>query len=98
MKDSTILVESIKKLLRRSATVHLLNMLGKVRAADLAEAFKSLDEEEKSATFRLLAECATALRWKWWNGATQFSLKFSGTGAWQAGYSQDQAPDGTCGL
>src|SRR3989454_8641580 len=60
MKDSTILVESIKKLLRRSATVHLLNMLGKVRAADLAEAFKSLDEEEKSATFRLLAERATA--------------------------------------
>ena len=60
MKDSTILVESIKKLLRRSATVHLLNMLGKVRAADLAEAFKFLDEEEKSATFRLLAERATA--------------------------------------
>src|SRR5439155_16444011 len=60
MKDSTILVESIKKLLRRSATVHLLNMLVKVRAADLAEAFKSLDEEETSATFRLLAERATA--------------------------------------
>jgi len=60
MKDSTILVESIKKLLRRSATVHLLNMLVKVRAADLAEAFKSLDEEEKSATFRLLAERATS--------------------------------------
>src|SRR2546422_960431 len=60
MKDSTILVESIKKLLRRSATVHLLNMLGKVRAADLAEAFTSLGEEEQSATFRLLAERATA--------------------------------------
>ena len=59
MKDSTVLVESIKKLLRRGATVHLLNMLVKVRAADLAEAFKSLDEGEKSATFRLLAERAT---------------------------------------
>src|SRR5437867_1331443 len=59
MKDNTILVESIKKLLRRGATVHLLNMLVKVRAADLAEAFKSLDEQEKSGTFRLLAERAT---------------------------------------
>src|SRR5213594_2890190 len=37
MKDSTILVESIKKLLRRGAAVHLLNMLVKVRPADLAE-------------------------------------------------------------
>ena len=59
MKDNTILVESIKKLLRRGAAVHLLNMLVKVRPADLAEAFKSLDEEEKSGTFRLLAERAT---------------------------------------
>jgi hypothetical protein len=46
----------------------------------------------------LLAECTTALRWKWWNGATQFSLKFSGTGAWQAAYKQDLAPGGTCGV
>jgi len=59
MKDNTILVESVKKLLRRGATVHLLNMLVKVRAADLAEAFKSLDEEERGAAFRLLAEKAT---------------------------------------
>jgi magnesium transporter len=58
MKDSTILVESIKKLLRRGAAVHLLNMLVKIRPADLAEGFKSLDEEEKSSTFRLLAERA----------------------------------------
>src|SRR5262245_25188264 len=59
MKDSTILVESIKKLLRRGAAAHLLNMLVKVRPADLAEGFKSLDDEEKSKTFRLLAERAT---------------------------------------
>ena len=59
MKDSTIVVESVRKLLRRGATVHLLNMLVKVRPADLAEAFKSLDEEEKSAAFRLLAERAS---------------------------------------
>src|SRR6266702_1910488 len=58
MKDSTIVVESVRKLLRRGATVHLLNMLVKVRPADLAEAFESLDEEEKSAAFRLLAERA----------------------------------------
>src|SRR5436309_11873920 len=60
MKDNAILVESIKKLLRRGAAVHLLNMIVKVRAADLAEAFKSLDEDEKSGTFRLLAERATS--------------------------------------
>jgi len=59
MKDSTIVVESVRKLLRRGATVHLLNMLVKVRPADLAEAFKSLDGEEKSAAFRLLAERAS---------------------------------------
>src|SRR5436190_5360402 len=59
MKDITFLVESVKKLLRRGATVHLLNMLQKVRAADLAESFKALDEEERSAAFRLLAERAT---------------------------------------
>ena len=35
MKDSTIVVESVRKLLRRGATVHLLNMLVKVRPADL---------------------------------------------------------------
>jgi len=59
MKDSTILVESIKKLLRRGAAVHLVNMLVKIRPADLAEGFKSLADEEKSGTFRLLAERAT---------------------------------------
>jgi magnesium transporter len=58
MKDTTVLLESVRKLLRRGATVHLLNMLLKVRPADLAEAFKSLDEQEKSAAFRLLAERA----------------------------------------
>jgi Mg/Co/Ni transporter MgtE len=56
MKDTTFLVESVKKLLRRGATTHLHNMLLKVRSADLAEAFKSLDEGERAAAFRLLAE------------------------------------------
>lgn len=60
MKDSAILVESVKKLLRRGATAPLLNMLQKVHAADLAEAFTSLDEVERGAAFRLLAERATA--------------------------------------
>ncbi|HXH28754.1 MAG TPA: magnesium transporter [Candidatus Polarisedimenticolia bacterium] len=59
MKDSTFLVESVKKLLRRGATTHLLNMLQKVRAADLAEAFKLLDEDDRASAFRLLAERAT---------------------------------------
>jgi magnesium transporter len=56
MKDTTFLVESVKKLLRRGATTHLHNMLLKVRSADLAEAFKSLDEGERAAAFRLLAD------------------------------------------
>jgi len=56
MKDNTFLVESVKKLLRRGATTHLHNMLLKVRPADLAEAFKALDEGERSTAFRLLAE------------------------------------------
>jgi len=51
MKDTTFLVESVKKLLRRGATTHLHNMLLKVRSADLAEAFKSLDEGERAAAF-----------------------------------------------
>ena len=59
MKDTTILVESVKKLLRRGATAPLLNMLQKVRAADLAEAFVALSEDERAAAFRLLAEGAT---------------------------------------
>jgi magnesium transporter len=56
MKDNTFLVESVKKLLRRGATTHLHNMLLKVRPADLAEAFKSLDERERSLAFHLLGE------------------------------------------
>jgi parallel beta-helix repeat protein len=46
----------------------------------------------------LVTDCGTGLRWKWWDGGAMHSLKFSGTGAWQAGYNQDQAPDGTCGV
>ena len=56
MKDVTFLVESVKKLLRRGATTHLLNMLTKVRPQDLAEACKTLDEAERNAAFRILVE------------------------------------------
>jgi magnesium transporter len=58
MKDSAFLVESVKKLLRRGASSHLLNILQKVHAADLAEAFKSLGQEEQLTAFRILAEGA----------------------------------------
>ncbi len=58
MKDSAFLVESVKKLLRRGATSQVLNILQKVRAADLAEAFKSLNAEERSSVFHVLAEGA----------------------------------------
>jgi magnesium transporter len=60
MKDNTILVESIRKLLRRGAVTHLLNMLQRVRAADLGQACAALDEEERAQVFRLLAERSTA--------------------------------------
>jgi magnesium transporter len=56
MKDNTFLVDSVKKLLRRGATSHLHNMLLKVRPADLAEAFKALDERERTTAFHLLSE------------------------------------------
>jgi magnesium transporter len=59
MKDNPFLVESLKKLLRRGATTHLHNLLLRVRPADLAEAFRSLDEPERLTAFRLLAERAT---------------------------------------
>ncbi|HUD73237.1 MAG TPA: magnesium transporter [Dongiaceae bacterium] len=58
MKDVTFLSESLKKLLRRGATTHLQNMLAKVRPADLAEAFKTLDEADRNAAFRILVERA----------------------------------------
>ena len=60
MKENLFLVESLKKLLRRGATTHLHNMLLRVRPADLAEAFRSLDESERLTAFRLLAERATS--------------------------------------
>src|SRR5260221_2984694 len=59
MKDTTFLVESVRKLLRRGATSHLLNMLQKVRAADLADVFKALDDEDRTTAFPLLAVSAT---------------------------------------
>jgi magnesium transporter len=58
VKDVTILVESVKKLLRRGATASLINMLQRARAADLAEAFVALAEDERAAAFRLLAGSA----------------------------------------
>lgn len=60
MRDNLFLVESLKKLLRRGATTHLHNLLLRVRPADLAEAFRSLDESERLTAFRLLAQRATA--------------------------------------
>ncbi|MDP9248273.1 MAG: right-handed parallel beta-helix repeat-containing protein [Candidatus Dormibacteraeota bacterium] len=46
----------------------------------------------------LATDCATGLRWKWWNGTSMYSVKFSGTGTvWQGTLKQDLAPGGTCG-
>ncbi|HET6277398.1 MAG TPA: hypothetical protein VFG08_01295 [Candidatus Polarisedimenticolia bacterium] len=44
MKEKPFLVEPLKKLLRRSATTQLHNLLLRVRPADPAEVFHGLDE------------------------------------------------------
>ena len=66
---SKILVDSIKRLLRRNATTHLRKMLNKTHAADLSIVFRSLsilnqqklldlidDVEQKAALFSELDE------------------------------------------
>jgi parallel beta-helix repeat protein len=45
----------------------------------------------------LATDCSTTTRWKWWDGSAMHSVKFSGTGTWQATYRQDLSPDGSCG-
>ena len=52
----TVLADSLRKLLRRGALGHVVNLLSKLRPADVATLFKDLTEREKTTTFKILAE------------------------------------------
>jgi len=53
---SKIMVESIKRLLRRNATSHLRKMIKKTHAADLSLVFNSLSLKEQKKLFHLIPE------------------------------------------
>jgi len=51
-----ILVESIKRLLRRGATTHLVNIVNKTHAADLSVVFRSLSLSQQRELFGMIAD------------------------------------------
>jgi magnesium transporter len=51
-----ILVESIKRLLRRGATTHLGNIVNKTHAADLSAVFRSLSLMQQRKLFDLITD------------------------------------------
>ena len=51
-----VLLESVRKLLRKSAVGHCFNLLSKLRPADTAVLFRHLTENEAKALFRILRE------------------------------------------
>ncbi|MGD2185893.1 MAG: magnesium transporter [Desulfobacterales bacterium] len=51
-----ILVESIKRLLRRRATTHLGNIVNKTHAADLSVVFRSLSLSQQRQLFNMIAD------------------------------------------
>jgi len=51
-----ILVESIKRLLRRGATTHLVNIVNKTHAADLSVVFRSLSLSQQLELFEMIAD------------------------------------------
>ena len=53
-ESNKILVESIKRLLRRDATSHLLKIVKKTHAADLALVFDSLSIHNQRRLFKLI--------------------------------------------
>ncbi len=55
MHPKRLLVESLRKLLRRSASGHVVNLLSKLRPADVAGLFKDLTDKEREAVFTALA-------------------------------------------
>ena len=55
-KRTRILVESIKRLVRRNATAHLRKIVNKTHAADLSVAFRSLPQAHHSHIFNLISD------------------------------------------
>ena len=51
-----ILVESIKRLLRRGATTHLSNIVNKTHAADLSAVFRSLSHSQQLKLFGMIKD------------------------------------------
>jgi magnesium transporter len=51
-----ILVESIKRLLRRGATTHLVNIVNKTHAADLSVVFRSLSLSQQRELFDMISD------------------------------------------
>ncbi|MGD9123286.1 MAG: magnesium transporter, partial [Desulfobacterales bacterium] len=51
-----ILVDSIKRLLRRRATTHLSNIVAKTHAADLSVVFRSLSVSQQLELFGLITD------------------------------------------
>jgi len=51
-----ILVESIKRLLRRGATTHLVNIVNKTHAADLSVVFRSLSLSQQRELFDMITD------------------------------------------
>jgi magnesium transporter len=51
-----VLVDSLRKLLRRGASGNIVNFLGKLRPADVAALFKDLTESEKKSVFTSLSQ------------------------------------------
>ena len=54
--NNKILIESIKRLLRRDALSHLKKIVNKTHAADLSEVFRSLSLSEQRRLFNLIAD------------------------------------------
>lgn len=51
-----ILIESIRRLLRRDATTHLVKIVDKTHVADLAEAFRSLSLSQQRKLFDMISD------------------------------------------
>jgi len=54
--NNKILIESIKRLLRRGALSHLRKIVNKTHAADLSEVFRSLSLSEQSRLYNLITD------------------------------------------
>jgi magnesium transporter len=53
-ETGTILVDTLRRLLRRNATANLRNIVNKTHPADLAHAFQSLSQTQQVSLFRLI--------------------------------------------